>query len=489
MNSLPPELFELDSFETDSDFLEIISTLSQDALIEYTRVLERMCVLWPCSLNIKYFVLIFYSISSSPSLPIEYRLEMGKTALSIDNAILDDVKFIDFVRQISFGNHATVHLRVTLEMYKYMLVHYDSRNLSDKISNDLYSIITHVDIPEHVRCQYVFQTQSIVKIAIFSQFLLDFFNDHTLSLSTKLLVCQYILHNNDAIDPQVVDNDSITAFLHVTMLDENQFAYIRTDVADMILGVPEKYKHIIPTAVTEQAFQIILDAGGNGFSFYHNQENVHSISNDAITPILTNLQKSFGHIKRPLESDVETVKKNYSHLSSETQTKIDVALIRIKLDHQLYNNFKLQHIFQLVLSYIISNNDDEITHELWQRVMEELCDMSQKCTTGYALRLLNILSGFDESLTIRISDEERFRSIFYHKLNRLLEEYDEHDRGDILYELTVPSSRPESRKHFLQFFRKAFPIISQEMTNEFGDTLTDTDIDLYLRKAYCEYES
>jgi hypothetical protein len=261
----------------------------------------------------------------------------------------------------------------------------------------------------------------------------------------------------------------------------------------MILSVPDENKHIIPVSLRDQAMNVIRDASGNQFSFYHNNENVHSIENHNITPILHKLQLAYKTViqQKSLETDIGLVLAKCTTFNKPI-TNIDIALIRIQLDNQLYNNLKLGHIFQFIIAYIQDEKNGHIEDELWNRLLEELDDMANKCTTGYALRLVNTLSGFDESLSIRITDEERFRSIFFHKFNTLLEkEHDENteEYANILYEITIPSSRPESRASFLQFFRRIFPSLSLEMQEEFKHELTETDIDLYLRKAFCEYDS
>lgn len=480
MNCIPKQLFELDSFESDQDFLEMVSKLDMEMVVDYVRILERMCSMWPCSLNIKYYCLIYYSVDETHSLPIEYRLEMGKNIFTFDLSLDQKNELIKFTNQLLYDS-GSIHVSVSFNMFEYMLRHDDG---NQTIMDALFKTITHPRYPEHVRCTYVFRTQTILPIASFSSYLLEFFND--ISLPTKLMISQYILNHFEKVDTTIIDIDSILAFLQVLLSDSRELLYVRTDVADMLLSVRDEYKHIIPNDLRDMAIQVIMEVGGNQMSIYHNQENVHQFQDSNITPILHKLQKRY-RLTRSLESDISLLQNKIPANDPDEKAKIELAIIRIQLDNQYYNNLKLCHIFQYVISFILDHS--EHVDDLWTRLLEELSDMSGKCTTGYALRLLNTLSGFDESLTLHITDEDRFKSIFFYKLNELLKQQEDAESyADILYELAVPSSRPEQRKHFLTFFKKAFPIISAQMFEEFKEELSETDIDLYLRKAYCAYE-
>lgn len=478
MNSIPKELFELDSFDSDQDFLDLLSKLDMDALVDYVRILERMCVLWPCSLNIKHYILIYYSTTG---LPIEYRLEMGKNILTfeLETPPEDRQRFIAFTNELLHDSDS-IHISLSFDMFEYMLKNGGDATVLDA----LFKTITHTRHAEHVRCSYLFRTQTIVAKTTFSSFLLDFFSG--VGVPTKLMVCQYILNHVDHIDDGILDVQTILAFLQVLLSDPQQLLYVRTDIADMLLNVRDEYKSLIPDHLRDMAVQVIMEVGGNRVSMYHNQENVHQFQDTTIGPVLHKLQKMYKS-KRSLDSDLSLIRDRVSEYSEDEKEKIEFAAIRIQMDNQYYNNLKLRHIFQYVVSFILDHPAE--SEELWRRLLEEMSEMSGKCTTGYALRLLNTLSGFDEALTLRITDEDRFKSIFFHKLNELLKkETDGETYAEILYEVAVPSSRPEQRKNFLKFFGAAFPVISNQMYEEFRDELSDTDIDLYLRKAYCAYE-
>jgi hypothetical protein len=114
--------------------------------------------------------------------------------------------------------------------------------------------------------------------------------------------------------------------------------------------------------------------------------------------------------------------------------------------------------------------------------------MSGKCSTGYVVRLLNVLSGFDD-FSIQIPIEESLKSMFFHRINQKIKDIEDFEKRDhVLYEMTIPSSYPELRPHFLGFFREIFSQLKEELYKSFEKDMTVTDFDLYLRKVLYDYE-
>jgi molecular chaperone GrpE (heat shock protein) len=233
---------------------------------------------------------------------------------------------------------------------------------------------------------------------------------------------------------------------------------------------------------------------------------------------------------------------------SERQEKIELALKRIHLDRARYSKFNntLSNILLKVWSYMMGHENEE---EMRKRMLEELEEMSATCSTGFASRLINVISGFGE-FNIRISwedqiianfsgrlnafarriTEETSENVFFHdklhdvvslwlnqpeqselykklraeerwnKISELVDKFLETDREDkiriciddfaeaVLNEMMVASSEWSGRQHFSLFFRSNISGIREEMYQEFKDHLDDTSFDLYIRKAIMSYE-
>lgn len=235
----------------------------------------------------------------------------------------------------------------------------------------------------------------------------------------------------------------------------------------------------------------------------------------------------------------------------QTHLKIYVALNRIYMDRALYSKFNntLLNILLKVWTYIIGHDSE---NEMKTRLLQELEEMSGTCSTGFASRLINVISGFGD-FNIRISWEDQVvanvtgrlnalaRKItdphshyFTTKLNDVVElwinrnkdikqavidslttskkltdlptmkdiitEYLEQGReekittcvedfrDEVFNEMIVTSSKFANRQNFLLFFRTSMLPIREEMYKEFQDLISDSDFDMFFRKAIISYE-
>jgi hypothetical protein len=105
--------------------------------------------------------------------------------------------------------------------------------------------------------------------------------------------------------------------------------------------------------------------------------------------------------------------------------KIEVGLNRIHMDRALYSkyNFALSKILVGVWSFVAVHNDRE---ELEKRLIEELYDMSGTCSSGYAERLVNVMSGFCD-LSLKISWSEQITANFSGRINARAREIESED--------------------------------------------------------------
>lgn len=137
-----------------------------------------------------------------------------------------------------------------------------------------------------------------------------------------------------------------------------------------------------------------------------------------------------------------------------------------------------------IWTYIIGHDYED---EMKERLLEELGEMSGTCSSGFASRLINTISGFGE-FNLRISWVDQIISNFKGRLNYRIRHLEDEDyRDDILEEMTIDSNKYELRGNFLKFFRDNMLNIREELYEEFKDHLTDTDFDLYTRRAIIVY--
>jgi hypothetical protein len=229
----------------------------------------------------------------------------------------------------------------------------------------------------------------------------------------------------------------------------------------------------------------------------------------------------------------------------DTLEKIKISLNRINIDRVLYSKYNqtLVNILLKVWSYLSGHEFEDVMRE---RMLEELFDMSGTCSSGFASRLINVMSGFGQ-FNIRISWEQQVvanftgrlnararaitnpDSIYYEKykdivelymrkynkivnrqnandlengdtLDKVIKEYLTDDKEEkiklaieefseeVLNEMTIPSSHYHQRSNFIKFFRDNMLSIREELYEEFKDFMSDSDFDLASRKAISSYE-
>ena len=101
--------------------------------------------------------------------------------------------------------------------------------------------------------------------------------------------------------------------------------------------------------------------------------------------------------------------------SWERECRIALALNRIEMDRALYSRFNstLVNILLKVWTYLTGHEHQE---EMHKRLLQELEEMSGTCSSGFASRLVNVISGFGE-FNIRISWEDQIKANFFGRLS------------------------------------------------------------------------
>jgi hypothetical protein len=198
----------------------------------------------------------------------------------------------------------------------------------------------------------------------------------------------------------------------------------RADAADVLiqLGSPE---------MKQNGRDIIMLLGGvegRVLTVFDNAQNVHNEEvEESVSEVLEffatmptkkvhNKTIDFDYIKEQVEDMLKKTKNHTeAHIFEEREKKIQVALSRIYLDRALYSKYNstLSNILIKVWNYLTGHEYEE---EMRKRLLEELEEMSGTCSTGFASRLINVISGFGE-FNIRISWEDQITANFAGRLN------------------------------------------------------------------------
>ena len=394
------------------------------------------------------------------------------------------------------------------------------------------------------------------KIYFIKEAAFEFFTETNNQILYRILAGQLIIQ-------KCSPTQEVTEIIETTLLffaqDPKVDYNLRADSADVILklGSPKnkiKAKEII--------IILGLDTKGNSKNIFENAQNVHSddieesvikgieflstIDTKTITGIPGSPYITFEYVKKQITGILKKEK-------SKTQTReaIKISLNRIYLDRALYSkfNYTLINILLKVWTYTCSHDSSD---EIKKRLIEELVEMSGTCSSGFAGRLVNVISGFGDS-GLQISWRDQIISNFIGRLNakarditdlqniyrnsKLYEikttyrpgtrnidldldldlnknlDAKELDKGKdlnldakeldkdldskelfdfqekVLEEMTITSNDYQAKKNFLLFFRKNMLVIREELYIEFKPYITDTDFDLFFRSAISCYET
>ena len=310
----------------------------------------------------------------------------------------------------------------------------------------------------------------------------------------------------------------------------------RSDAADVLLNLS-------PTKnIQKQAKDIISQLGeinGNVKTIFDNAQNVHNVSIENSVNLVIEFLSEFPTLK------INNTLITYKIIKQEILNNEDVingkynlnlikkSLDRILLDRRLYTkyNISLKNILIKLWSYITSN---ESRDNMIKRLLEELEEMSGTCSSGFASRLVNVISGYDNfnitiswedqvisnvcaRLNYRVKNILNSDSIYFNENKSLelvnfmlklnpenkminVEEYLKQERDtkifncrkefadNVVMEMLEDSDDYLNKKSFSKFLTDHMIIIKNELYSEFKEHLSSDDFELYFRKGFSKYQ-
>jgi hypothetical protein len=286
--------------------------------------------------------------------------------------------------------------------------------------------------------------------------------------------------------------------IHITTVEEILLGFatdekveynLRADATDVLLQMGSENNKLL-------AQKIIMTLGHSGEqkrvrTLYSNAQNVHTKDvEDSVKDALEFLQ-SFGimiHNGVPITIDhVETIITGLAQ-DRPNKDKIKVSMNRIIMDRALYSKYNctLAHILLQVWTYISGHKYET---EMKKRLLEEMEEMAGTCSSGFAGRLINTISGFGD-FTMRISWRDQITANLTARINKKIQDMDDLGLQEkVMNEMTLETPYYEDRKHFLKFLRRHVFRLREELHSEFKVYITDTDFDLYFRAAMSMYET
>ena len=309
------------------------------------------------------------------------------------------------------------------------------------------------------------------------------FEEFNSPLLYKLLSAQFILAHFLHTE---YDRTSLQTFLLKVAQDKDQTINYRAECADIL------YNYGVEKNYVECATSVIKELGdlykqNKASTIYTNSQNVHDTTiNKSIIETLRNLIQTVKS-KRHSGEVLEIIRDKYSYLEKDRIEKIMSSLERIMIDTAKYELLNMSDILVLVWEYICQSEHNE---ELEKRLLQELEDMDQTCSTGHLSRILNILSGYFTENVVQITLKDQLRSNIFARYTKLIKMLPEEKQDKINEEMmNNDSSQKDNIKIFLMDFNieevlyKEFVMENNMDVSEFYETY-EKSIEDFFGKLY-----
>lgn len=513
---------------------------------ETVEVINRLCQMYVFS-GSKILQTVLFKICTQENtkiLPSIYRLECAKSLCQGRN---NDIGYIALDSVCKHFHDIPTPIRIEAI---FILVK------SEKFKNNAITYFTTIISDQNIECDFRYKTilsSENKDITLLKEASLLFLTDTKNMTQYRILAAQLLLVKKltdfqNIKDPKTIIENTLLSFSKDNDLDYN----LRADAADVLLRFCDNTS---PTFLEAREIIILLGRQTTDVkTVFDNAQNVHVKEiEDSITQAVEFLSGidimtipytesetpdknkempiTFEYLKKQI---ITLTESKYGKKSTPETDKINISLNRIYMDRALYSkyNCSLINILLKVWSYLSSH---ESVDDMKNRLLEELIEMSGTCSSGFASRLVNVISGFgDFNITIswkdqiianfsgrlnaRINniqnlkmDEKQLKQIYYlmfyeyqdkkskirdQSMDEFCKDKDdinediikEEYQSRILLEMLIPVTSYNKRKSFLNFFRDNLSSIRDELFQEFSGLIADTDFDLWFRSAISTYE-
>lgn len=332
-------------------------------------------------------------------------LNINKKIKSLSNILLDEKTTpIDIIK---ISNFICNKLHTTYRI---------NSSLSKTITNTLYNtLLNNDDIPILHRLYYMRFRNEIIPYEVSLLLYKNNIKTH-LEHTHYFQILKYILRSYllSETDRNTIIQEFETLF---TNPDINDF--VKMEIGDIFLlnGLPTRGMEMINILRARERRQYSVKEIK---TIYEDSQNVHNKDiNKSVLKACINLilQES------STEFDSEEVIQNLSVLYPKYTTQIKKVIERINIETTFFSldkdRFNIYILFSNIWSFI---NKHPNKTDLKARLVEEMVEMKDYCTTGHLSRLINVIQGYtnDEKICVRISNYDQLNSVINTYLNKIL---------------------------------------------------------------------
>jgi len=393
------------------------------------------------------------------------------TAVTIYNHGFFDVCFQNFA-DLSQDHSILIDYRVEAIRYLFSSEHDEYLDLAQEC---LIEIINMLELPSDYRYKiiagFISKTgiatklnRAKIKIMYNEEFVYglqnSFFYEKANHVRDRILSGQHLL------DMEVItlsEKKEISESLLEICNNDEFCENVKADAADVVLrlGSPEE----------QLAARTFLNVIGTSDktkkkTVYNDSQNVHNSDiNSSVNDAIVKLVEDCDHTKLiPYGVAHDSVVRiiNQRELSVEERKAAFGALNRINVDTATFTKLKvtIADVFSHIYTRICQRESDK--EYLEGRLLDELYDMSQTCSSGHVSRLINVLS--DE---ITISWEEQLRANVDGRVNAKIRDIDDDDIKASVAMGMMDNADEEDAIAYKSFITSVFIDLKSELKKEF----------------------
>lgn len=337
----------------------------------------------------------------------------------------------------------------------------------------------------------------------------SFFKHSDTFIRYKILAAQYLLQLSKKGD-SIFENGDINTIVDevekecISFATDTTLDYdLRADAADLLVRLgTSKSKE------TGKDIIILLGRNPEGVAtLYNNRQNVHDeVIDESIRKFILYLASLRSEVNEDgnhvtfadAQREIHEISKNHEQSTEDFNEKrksvmdcVKSSLLRISLDQTIYDGGQtLQSIFNKIWRLILSHEHCDL---LKTRMIEELVDMADTCSSGHVSRIVNVLCGFEidgKTFSIEIGWKKQIQSNLIARLTKRIKDHPEEEKRDTILEEMSTSGDITKKPELSTFFRNNLLPIRDELFNEFvgGKYVTEDDFEEFFRSAIIFFE-
>lgn len=285
----------------------------------------------------------------------------------------------------------------------------------------------------------------------------------------SLFMCQFLYNQCSSLNISQYELWFLSVERLYNLAKESKDEYCIADVSDFLLGIETNpVLEVYFKRLAEELFETIKWSSGSSRTFFNNRQNIHSINiAESVKPFFDKIMDlDFDNILPHDESSNNQVVDEIIEMCMKIESisfnidRIQRTIQRFILDSGVYTDkyvSLLQLLFRCYFYIKITKNNDE---ELCKRFAEELDEMADTCSTGHLVRLANVFSGFDHTLSINV--EEELKSCIFQRLTKII-----NSKSDVETEKIYEDVQSEA---FMQILSKDLVGLFKELEKEYVES-------------------